>query len=45
MSTAHTGRLARWALKVQAYSLTVQYRPGAQNAKADALSRPPLAVI
>lgn len=43
VSTAHAGRLARWALKLQVYIFTVQYRPGVQNANADALSRPPLA--
>ena len=33
------GRLARWALALQPYSFSVEYRPGTQNANADALSR------
>ena len=33
------GRLMRWALALQPFSYTVVYRPGSQNANADALSR------
>ena len=35
-----TGRLARWALQLQPYNLTIRYTPGKANALADLLSRP-----
>lgn len=34
-----TGRLARWALRLQPFSYTVMYRPGSKNWNADGLSR------
>ena len=33
------GRIARWALRLQPYTFTIQYRPGTVNGNADALSR------
>ena len=33
------GLLCRWALSMQEYTFTIQYRSGSQNANADALSR------
>ena len=39
-TTRHAnGRLARWALALQPYTFTLQYRPGPLNLNADALSR------
>ena len=39
-STRHAnGRLARWALALQPYTFTLQYRPGHLNLNTDALSR------
>ncbi|GFU15264.1 retrovirus-related Pol polyprotein from transposon 297 [Trichonephila clavipes] len=35
-----TGRLARWALQIQSYNLTIDYIPGKSNFIADLLSRP-----
>lgn len=34
-----TGRLARWALKLQHYTFEIKHRPGKLNVVADALSR------
>ena len=39
----HTsGELARWSQVISEYDLEIRYRPGRQNANADALSRSPL---
>ena len=35
----HNGRLARWALQLQPYTFTIQYRAGKDNINADILSR------
>ena len=37
-----SGRLARWALKIQEYDITIGYRPGKTNQNADSLSRIPI---
>lgn len=34
-----SGRLARWALKLQGFSFTIEHRKGCDNKVADALSR------
>lgn len=34
-----SGRLARWALKLQGFSFTIEHRKGSENKVADALSR------
>ena len=36
-----TGKLARWATRLQHLNFTIQHRSGAKNANADALSRVP----
>ena len=37
-----SARIKRWALILSAYDYKVEYKPGAQNSNADALSRLPL---
>lgn len=40
-SAKHTGRLERWALKLQEYDFDIVHRPGKNNYVPDALSRLP----
>ena len=35
------GQQARWQERLQAFSITIQYRPGTKHGNADALSRRP----
>jgi hypothetical protein len=35
------GRMGRWSLFLSNYDLTIEYKPGKENADADALSRIP----
>lgn len=41
LQTAHLNnrRLTRWALQLQGFHYTIQYRPGKENANADGMSR------
>ena len=38
-STNHNRRLTRWALYLQDFDFSMQYRPGPKNGNADGLSR------
>jgi hypothetical protein len=40
-----SGRLERWALKIQEFDIEIGYRAGKQNQNADTLSRIPLPVV
>ena len=42
VSPQASGRIQRWSLKLAMYQYTLQFRPTAQHANADALSRLPL---
>ena len=42
MPTLVSARLQRWALTLSAYNYKIEYRTGANNGNADALSRKPL---
>ena len=44
MPTSVAARLQRWALTLSAYNYKIEYRTGANNGNADALSRKPLAI-
>ena len=37
-----SGKLARWGMTLQELDLTIEYRTGRKNEKADALSRHPV---
>ena len=44
-SHAHSQRLERWSLEVQAYDFTVAHRPGKDNCHVDSLSRLPVSLV
>ena len=46
LHTPHpSGKLARWGMALQELDLTIEYRPGSRNRKADALSRYPVSLL
>ena len=46
LRTPHpSGKLARWGMALQELDLTIEYRPGSRNQKADALSRYPVSLL
>ena len=42
---SHTGRLVRWALKLDEYDMTIETRPGIRMPHVDALSRYPIQAL
>ena len=46
LRTPHpSGKLARWGMALQELDLTIEYRPGSRNQKADVLSRYPVSLL
>ena len=46
LHTPHpSGKLARWGMALQELDLTIKYRPGSRNRKADTLSRYPVSLL
>ena len=43
MTTAQSGMLARWAMRLQEFDMEIKHRPGHKHVNADAMSRPPVA--
>ena len=43
MKSVHTGKLARWSIKLSGYDFTVKHRPEKVHGNADAMSRAPTA--
>ena len=43
MNSVHTGRLARWGIKLSGYDFTVKHQTGKMHGNADAVSRAPIA--
>ena len=40
-----SGRLARWALRLQEFNFTIQHRPGKNHRNADSMTRPPIVPV
>lgn len=45
MTTAQSGMLARWAMRLQEFDMEIKHRPGHKHVNADAMSRPPIAPV
>ena len=45
MTTAQSGMLARWAMKLQEFDMEIRHRPGHKHTNADAMSRPPITAM